>query len=50
VFIGDNGVGKSSLVEALETFRDVVIDGVDYAFQRWHGIDPVWNKAKSLSE
>jgi predicted ATPase len=45
VFIGNNGVGKSSLVEALETFRDVVLDGVDTAFHRWHGFEHVWNKA-----
>ena len=45
VFIGNNGAGKSSLVEALETFRDVVVDGVDSAFQRWLGFEHVWNKA-----
>jgi predicted ATPase len=46
VFIGNNGVGKSSLVEALETFRDVVLDGVDPAFRRWRGFEHVWNKAR----
>ncbi|HEX3150334.1 MAG TPA: AAA family ATPase [Gemmataceae bacterium] len=45
VFVGNNGSGKSSLVEALETFRDVVIDGVDAAFRRWRGFEHVWNKA-----
>jgi len=45
VFIGNNGVGKSSLVEALETYRDVVLDGVDRAFQRWRGFEHALNKS-----
>jgi predicted ATPase len=45
VFIGNNGVGKSSLVEAIETFRDVALEGVDAAFRRWRGFEHVWNKA-----
>ena len=45
VFIGNNGTGKSSLIEGLETYCDVVIDGVDRAFEKWLGIDHVWNKA-----
>lgn len=44
-FIGNNGTGKSSLVEALETFRDIVLDGVDSAFRRWRGFEHVWNMA-----
>jgi len=46
VFIGNNGSGKSSLVEALETFRDVVLHGVDQAFLRWKGFEQVWNKSR----
>ena len=46
VFIGNNGVGKSSLIEALETFRDIVLDGVDPAFRRWRGFEHIWNKAR----
>jgi len=46
VFIGNNGVGKSSLIEAMETFRDVVLDGVDPAFRRWRGFEHVQNKAR----
>ncbi|MFN0053376.1 MAG: AAA family ATPase [Planctomycetales bacterium] len=55
-FIGNNGAGKSSLVEALETFRDVVQDGVDRGFQRWRGFEHALNQApkrtlsKSLAE
>jgi len=45
VFIGNNGSGKSSLVEGLETFRDIVLDGLDPAMRRWRGFDHVWNKA-----
>jgi len=46
VLIGNNGVGKSSLIEALETFRDVVLDGVDAAFRRWRGFEHVQNQAR----
>lgn len=45
-FIGNNGVGKSSLIEALETFRDIVLDGVDPAFRRWRGFEHALNKSK----
>jgi predicted ATPase len=45
VFIGNNGSGKSSLVEGLETFRDIVLDGLDSAMARWRGFEHVWNHA-----
>src|SRR5713101_1814722 len=45
VFIGNNGSGKSSLVEGLETFRDIVVDGLDAAMSRWRGFEHVWNNA-----
>ena len=45
VFIGNNGSGKSSLIEGLETYCDVVIGGIDQAFERWLGVENVWNKA-----
>jgi hypothetical protein len=44
VFIGNNGSGKSSLIEALETYRGVVLNGLDDAMQRWRGIEYIWNK------
>lgn len=47
VFIGNNGSGKSSLIEALESYRTVVISGLDDAMQRWRGIEHVWNKQAS---
>jgi len=44
VFIGNNGVGKSSLVEALETLQIMALDGLDDAMNRWKGIEHVTNK------
>lgn len=41
VFIGHNGSGKSSLIEALETYQAIVADGLDVAMQRWLGIEHV---------
>ncbi len=43
-FIGNNGVGKSSLIEALETFRDIVHSDLDPAMHRWRGFEHIWNK------
>ena len=43
-FIGNNGVGKSSLIEALETYQAIVKDGLDAAMQRFMGIEHVQNK------
>ena len=44
VFIGHNGSGKSSLIEALETYQSIVVDGLDVAMQRWLGIEHVRHK------
>lgn len=44
VLIGNNGSGKSSLIEALETYHTFVTQGLDAAFQAWHGIEHVRNK------
>src|ERR1022692_1588446 len=45
VFIGNNGSGKSSLIEGLETFRDINSDGLDAAMTRWRGFEYLWNQA-----
>lgn len=45
VFIGNNGSGKSSLIEGLETFQSIVVDGLDEAMERWRGLENVLNKA-----
>jgi predicted ATPase len=44
VLIGNNGSGKSSFVEGMETYRNIVTDGLDSAMQRWFGLEHVWNK------
>src|SRR5689334_16090255 len=45
VFIGNNGSGKSSLIEGLETFQRIVLHGLDEAFLPWRGFENVWNQA-----
>lgn len=47
VFIGNNGSGKSSLIEGLETFQNIVLYGLDEAFQPWRGFEHAWNQAVS---
>ena len=43
VLIGDNGSGKSSLVEGLQTYQRIVADGLDEAMQSWRGFEYVHN-------
>ena len=45
-FIGNNGSGKSSIIEALETFEVLATHGIDEAMQPWHGFEHIWSKAK----
>lgn len=47
VFIGNNGSGKSSIVEGLETLQDIAMNGVDRATQQWGGFEQIINKAVS---
>lgn len=44
VLIGNNGSGKSSLVEAVETYRQVVLEGVDAAMEHWQGFEHIRHK------
>lgn len=44
VLIGNNGSGKSSLIEGLETYRSIVVDGLETAMRNWLGMGHVWNK------
>jgi len=44
VFIGNNGSGKSSIVEGLETFQAIVEQGLDKAMQQWRGFEHVWHQ------
>jgi predicted ATPase len=48
-FIGNNGVGKSSLIEALQTYQSIVRDGLDVAMQRWRGIEHARHKGQEKS-
>jgi len=44
VFIGDNGSGKSSVLEALESFRSIVTSGFDSSFSRVGEFENAWNQ------
>lgn len=44
VFIGNNGSGKSSMIESLQTLQDIVDDGLDRAMQNWFGFEHIWHK------
>src|SRR5215510_9654300 len=50
VFIGDNGSGKSSLLEGLETYQETVSRGLDAAIARWLGFEYVWSKRARHSQ
>ena len=41
VLIGDNGSGKSSLVEGLETYQRIVTQSLDSAMGMWRGLEHV---------
>lgn len=41
VLIGDNGSGKSSLVEGLQTYQRIVTDGLDEAMNLWRGFENI---------
>ena len=45
-FIGHNGSGKSSLVEALETVQTISLQGLDKAMVPWHGFEYIHNPAE----
>ena len=44
MLIGNNGSGKSSLIESLMTIRRLAVDGLDAAMQQWKGFEHVANK------
>ncbi len=43
VLIGNNGSGKSSLIEGLATFQAIVERGLDEAMLTWRGFEHVWH-------
>ena len=45
-FIGNNGSGKSSIVEGLETLQTLSLHGLDAAMVPWHGFEHIWNQSK----
>lgn len=42
-FIGFNGVGKSSIIEALQTLHMIVEQGLDAAMEPWRGFEHIRN-------
>lgn len=47
--IGNNGSGKSSLIESLSTYRKFILGDIDRAFGPWHGFAHVRNKHVPMS-
>jgi AAA15 family ATPase/GTPase len=47
VFIGNNGSGKSSIIEGLQTYQKIVTDGLDEAMNMWRGFEHIRNRATS---
>ena len=45
-FIGYNGTGKSSMLEALETFQLILTDGLGKAMNRWRKFEHIHYKGK----
>ena len=45
VLIGNNGSGKSSLIEGLQTYQRIVTDGLDKAMQLWRGFEHIRHAA-----
>jgi predicted ATPase len=45
-FIGYNGVGKSSLLEALQMFKSIVTEGLDTAIRPWREFEHIYYKGK----
>jgi len=45
VFIGNNGSGKSSLIEGLKAFRDISEDDLVEVMQAWHGLPNIRHQA-----
>jgi predicted ATPase len=50
VFIGNNGSGKSSVLEALRTLQDAYIRGIEPALNEWGGIEQVRHHSARLAK
>jgi predicted ATPase len=45
VFVGNNGSGKSSVIEALQTLQKVLLQGISAGFtERWFGLEKIQNQ------
>jgi len=44
VIIGNNGSGKSSLLEAAETYVRILNEGLEGAMKHWQGFEHIWHK------
>ncbi len=49
VFIGNNGTGKSSIIEALEALQTAVTFDLDKAFKKWGGLERIRNYNADLT-
>lgn len=49
-FIGYNGTGKSSMLEALETYRTIVTDGLNAAMLPFKGFEHIYYKGKKKNK
>ena len=49
VIIGSNGSGKSSLLEAVETYRRIILSGLDAGLEDWGGIEQIRHKSAQRS-
>lgn len=48
VFIGNNGSGKSSVIEALQTLQNVLLFGISDGFtERWFGLEHIRHASKT---
>lgn len=47
VFIGNNGSGKSSVLEGLEFVKTAATQGVEQAVDGWYSFKHIWNQAVS---
>jgi predicted ATPase len=45
-FIGYNGMGKSSLLEALQMFQTIVAEGLDSSIRPWRDFEHIYYKGK----
>ena len=50
VFVGNNGSGKSSVIEALQTLQNILLYGLSTGFnERWFGIEYIRNASSATS-